>query len=71
MRNTLVVAPPKAGVIAGKPAASARFELEGKSYFLPRYLFIGPKGEDAPVRAAIFAGIHGDESGNFFRACLI
>jgi murein peptide amidase A len=39
----------------------ARFEMEGQSYFLPRYLFIGPKSGDAPVRIGIFAGIHGDE----------
>jgi hypothetical protein len=38
-----------------------RFEVDGESYVLPRYLFIGPKGGDAPIRIAIFAGIHGDE----------
>jgi murein peptide amidase A len=37
------------------------FEIAGEHYELPRYLFIGPKGGDAPIRIAIFAGIHGDE----------
>jgi len=39
----------------------ARFELDGESYILPRYLFIGPKSGDAPIRIGIFAAIHGDE----------
>jgi len=39
----------------------AQFEIEGEPYELPRYLFIGPKGGDEPVRIGIFAGIHGDE----------
>jgi hypothetical protein len=39
----------------------ARFEVRGESYALPRYMFIGPKSGDAPVRIGIFAGIHGDE----------
>jgi hypothetical protein len=39
----------------------ARFETDGKSYELPRYLFVGPRGGDIPVRIGIFAGIHGDE----------
>jgi hypothetical protein len=39
----------------------ARFEADGESYVLPCYLFIGPKSGDAPIRIAIFAGIHGDE----------
>ena len=37
------------------------FEVAGASYFLPRYLFVGPKGGDDPIRIALFAGIHGDE----------
>ena len=37
------------------------FEVTGASYFLPRYLFVGPKGGDDPIRIALFAGIHGDE----------
>jgi murein peptide amidase A len=32
-----------------------------EAYQLPRYLFIGPKGGDEPIRVGIFAGIHGDE----------
>src|ERR1700690_3668743 len=39
----------------------AHFELGGKTYELPRYLFVGPKGGDTPIRIGIFAGIHGDE----------
>jgi hypothetical protein len=39
----------------------ARFESGGETYTLPRYLFVGPKGGDTPIRIGIFAGIHGDE----------
>jgi len=39
----------------------AKFEVNGESYELPRYLFIGPRGGDTPIRVGIFAGIHGDE----------
>ena len=39
----------------------ARFEVGGESYVLPRYLFVGPKGGDTPIRLGIFAGVHGDE----------
>jgi hypothetical protein len=39
----------------------ARFEVGGESYDLPRYLFVGPRGGDTPIRVGIFAGIHGDE----------
>src|SRR5882757_9102151 len=39
----------------------SNFEIDGERYELPRYLFLGPKGGDAPIRIAIFAGIHGDE----------
>jgi hypothetical protein len=39
----------------------AQFEVDGESYFLPRYLFIGPKSGDVPIRIGIFAAIHGDE----------
>ena len=39
----------------------ARFEVDGESYELPRYLFVGPRGGDMPIRIGIFAGIHGDE----------
>ncbi|HEX4350375.1 MAG TPA: succinylglutamate desuccinylase/aspartoacylase family protein [Verrucomicrobiae bacterium] len=39
----------------------ARFEVDGENYVLPRYLFVGPRGGDTPIRIGIFAGIHGDE----------
>jgi len=39
----------------------ARFEVNGETYVLPRYLFVGPRGGDTPTRIGIFAGIHGDE----------
>jgi murein peptide amidase A len=39
----------------------AKFEMGGESYELPRYLFVGPRGGDVPIRVGIFAGIHGDE----------
>lgn len=39
----------------------AHFETAGQRYELPRYLFIGPKGGNTPIRLGIFAGIHGDE----------
>jgi protein MpaA len=39
----------------------AKFEVNGKTCELPRYLFIGPRGGDTPIRIGIFAGVHGDE----------
>jgi hypothetical protein len=39
----------------------ARFDCAGDSYQIPRYLFVGPKGGDTPIRLGIFAGVHGDE----------
>ena len=39
----------------------ATFEVLGEAYVLPRYLFVGPRGGDTPIRVGIFAGIHGDE----------
>ena len=39
----------------------ARFDVDGEEYILPRYLFVGPRGGDVPIRIGIFAGIHGDE----------
>jgi hypothetical protein len=39
----------------------AQFEVQGEAYELPRYLFVGPKGGDTPLRVGVFAGIHGDE----------
>jgi protein MpaA len=39
----------------------AQFQYDGETYELPRYLFVGPQGGDAPIHVGIFAGIHGDE----------
>lgn len=39
----------------------ARFDVNGERYELPRYLFIGPKGGDDPIRIGLFSTIHGDE----------
>ncbi|HEY1662797.1 MAG TPA: succinylglutamate desuccinylase/aspartoacylase family protein [Verrucomicrobiae bacterium] len=39
----------------------ARFEAGEETYELPRYLFVGPRGGDTPIRVGIFGGIHGDE----------
>src|SRR5258708_6351867 len=39
----------------------AQFEVNGESYELPSYLFVGPRGGDTPIRIGIFGGIHGDE----------
>ena len=39
----------------------ARFHVNGEPYELPRYLFLGPKGGDDPIRIGIFATLHGDE----------
>ncbi len=39
----------------------AAFEDGGETRELPRYLFVGPKGGDEPLRIGIFAGVHGDE----------
>jgi hypothetical protein len=39
----------------------ACFEVGGENYELLRYLFVGPRGGDTPIRIGIFAGVHGDE----------
>jgi murein peptide amidase A len=39
----------------------ARFSIGDRTYVLPRYHFIGPKGGDTPIRLGVFAAIHGDE----------
>lgn len=39
-----------------------RFERAGQSQGLPRFIYLGPQGGSEPLRIAIFAGIHGDES---------
>jgi protein MpaA len=38
-----------------------RFDLAGETYVLPRYVYLGPRGGDRPIRIGVFAGIHGDE----------
>jgi protein MpaA len=35
---------------------------DGPVVWLPRYLLIGPRGGDNPIRIGIFAGVHGDET---------
>lgn len=42
-----------------KPLPS--FEVRGREYYIPRYLFLGPKGGAEPIRVGFFAGVHGDE----------
>jgi predicted deacylase len=37
------------------------FESDGRSYQLPRYIFLGPRGGGDIIRIGIFATIHGDE----------
>ena len=39
----------------------ASFVSGGDRWPVPRYLFVGPKGGDEPLRIGLFAGIHGDE----------
>jgi hypothetical protein len=39
----------------------ANFENGGETYELPRYLFVGPRAGDEPLRIGVFAAIHGDE----------
>src|SRR5262249_20850735 len=38
-----------------------QFEHDGERYEIPRYIFVGNRSGDAPIRIGIFAGIHGDE----------
>ena len=38
-----------------------RFEIDGQTYELPRYFFVGPRCGGDPIRIGLFAGIHGDE----------
>src|SRR5689334_16341574 len=45
--------------ILWKPCGS--FEDSGRTYALPRYLFIGPRGGDDPIRIGLFASLHGDQ----------
>jgi len=37
------------------------FRRSDRDYYIPRYLFIGPKGGIDPIRVALFAGIYGDQ----------
>jgi protein MpaA len=39
----------------------ATFQAGGETHVLPRFLFVGPRGGDTPIRLGIFAGIHGNE----------
>jgi murein peptide amidase A len=38
----------------------AHFKHGRETYELPRYIFVGPRGGDAPIHLGIFAGLHGD-----------
>ena len=38
-----------------------RFQSAGRTYSLPRYVYLGPKGGGEVIRIGIFATIHGDE----------
>ena len=37
----------------------AHFETDGETYELPRYLFVGPKGGDTPIRVGFLRGFTG------------
>lgn len=37
------------------------FEVGGKEFHIPRYLFVGPRGGAEPIRVGLFAGLQGDE----------
>ncbi len=41
--------------------AMGEFTSQGRTYSLPRYLYLGPKGGGDIIRLGIFATIHGDE----------
>ncbi len=64
-RSIAEVLAPLEAIAKGSPNLvanhEARFDVNGESYELPRYLFVGPRGGDTPIRVGIFAGIHGDE----------
>jgi murein peptide amidase A len=38
-----------------------QFQSDGRTYTLPRYVYLGPKGGGDVIRIGIFATIHGDE----------
>jgi protein MpaA len=37
------------------------FGVASRTYGIPRYLFIGPRGGDDPIRIGLFASLHGDQ----------
>ena len=41
--------------------SAARFERAGRTFELPRYVYLGPKGGGDTIRIGIFATVHGDE----------
>lgn len=45
--------------LVAKPIGN--FDQGGERYEIPRYIFVGNRSSDAPIRIGIFAGIHGDE----------
>ncbi|HYT60309.1 MAG TPA: succinylglutamate desuccinylase/aspartoacylase family protein [Haliangiales bacterium] len=45
--------------LIAKPGGT--FPVNEKNCELPRYVFLGPKAGDEPVRIGLFAAIHGDE----------
>ncbi len=45
--------------LVGKPLPE--FETNGRSFYITRYLFLGPKGGAEPIRVGLFAGTHGNE----------
>jgi hypothetical protein len=45
--------------LIAKPAGT--FQAGGQTHELPRFVLIGPKGGDEPIRIGLFAAIHGDE----------
>lgn len=65
VRSVSELIAPLEALAAKSPSIVASHELnfvrEGETYSLPRYIFLGPKGGDTPIRLGIFAGIHGDE----------
>jgi hypothetical protein len=45
--------------LIGKPGGT--FHINGETYELPRYVFLGAKSGDEPIRIGLFAALHGDE----------
>jgi murein peptide amidase A len=45
-----------------KATTLGEWPLDGRTYALPQYLFVGPRGGGDYFRVGIFAGIHGDET---------